>query len=187
VEKAVHDQVVTELVNRSKKLVPGDPFDKNTRLGALVSRKQQEAVLSYIESGKKEAKLVAGGNATKVNGKGFYVEATVFDDAHPGMKIVDEEIFGPVLSVITFDGVDEGIRLANQTMYGLAAGIWTNDIKKAHTVARAVRAGTVWINTYNSYDSAAPFGGFKASGFGRDLGREALESYTEVKTVWVAL
>src|SRR6185503_6401897 len=172
---------------RSKKLVPGDPFDKATRLGAVVSKKQQDTVMSYIASGKTEAKLVAGGNAAKVNGKGYYVEATVFDDAKPGMKIVDEEIFGPVLSVLTFDGVEEGVRLANQTIYGLAAGIWTRDIKKAHTVARAIRAGTVWINTYNFYDSAAPFGGYKASGFGRDLGRESLNGYTEVKTVWVAL
>ncbi|MBI4421469.1 MAG: aldehyde dehydrogenase family protein [Gemmatimonadetes bacterium] len=187
VEQSVHDQVVQELAARSKKLVPGDPFDKSTRLGAVVSKRQQETVLSYIEAGKKEAKLVAGGAAAKVNGKGYYVEATVFDQARPGMKIVDEEIFGPVLSVITFDGVAEAIRLANQTMYGLAAGIWTRDIKKAHAVARAIRAGTVWINTYNFYDSAAPFGGFKASGFGRDLGREALDGYTEVKTVWVAL
>jgi aldehyde dehydrogenase (NAD+) len=187
VEKSVHDQVVNELAARSRKLVPGDPFDKNTRLGAIVSRKQHETVMSYIDSGKKDAKLVAGGNAVKVNGKGFYIEATVFDEARPGMKIVDEDIFGPVLSVITFDGVEEGVRLANQTMYGLAAGIWTRDVKKAHAVARAIKAGTVWINTYNMYDSAAPFGGYKASGFGRDLGREALNSYTEVKTVWVAL
>ena len=187
VERSVHDQVVSELAARSKKLVPGDPLDKGTRLGAVVSKRQQETVLAYIEAGKKEAKLVAGGNAAKVNGKGYYVEATVFDDARPGMRIVDEEIFGPVLSVMTFDGVEEGVRLANQTIYGLAAGIWTKDLKKAHTVAHAIRAGTVWVNTYNFYDSAAPFGGFKASGFGRDLGREALESYTEVKTVWVAL
>jgi acyl-CoA reductase-like NAD-dependent aldehyde dehydrogenase len=122
-----------------------------------------------------------------VNGKGYFVEATVFDGAQPGMKIVDEEIFGPVLSVIAFDDVEEAVRLANQTMYGLAAGIWTKDIRKAFRVARAVRAGTVWINTYNLYDSAAPFGGFKASGFGRDLGREALDGYSETKTVWVGL
>ena len=187
VERSVHDQVIEELVARAKKLTPGDPFDSNTRLGAVVSQKQQQTVLSYIDAGKKEAKLVAGGNPAKVNGKGYFIEATVFDQARPGMKIVDEEIFGPVLAVLTFDGVDEGIRLANQTMYGLAAGIWTRDIQKAHRVAQAIRAGTVWINTYNFYDSAAPFGGYKASGFGRDLGREALEGYTEVKTVWVGL
>jgi len=103
------------------------------------------------------------------------------------MKIVDEEIFGPVLSVITFDDVDESIALANQTTYGLAAGIWTQDIKTAFRVARAVKAGTVWVNTYNMYDPSAPFGGFKASGFGRDLGREALDGYTETKTVWMGL
>ena len=133
------------------------------------------------------AEVVAGGNAATVNGKGFFVEATVFDDAKPGMRIVDEEIFGPVLSIITFDGVEEGIALANQTIYGLAAGIWTQDISKAFRVARAIRAGTVWVNTYNLYDSSAPFGGYKASGFGRDLGREALDGYTETKTVWMGL
>jgi aldehyde dehydrogenase (NAD+) len=187
VERSVHDQVVEELAARARKLTPGDPFDKNTRLGALASEKQQQTVLSYIDAGKKEAKLVAGGNPAKVNGKGYFVEATVFDQAKPGMKIVDEEIFGPVLAVLTFDGVEEGIHLANQTMYGLAAGIWTKDIQKAHRVAWAIRAGTVWINTYNFYDSSAPFGGYKASGFGRDLGREALDGYTEVKSVWVGL
>ena len=103
------------------------------------------------------------------------------------MTIAREEIFGPVLAVLSFDGVDEGVALANQTIYGLAAGIWTKDVQKAHRVARAIRAGTVWINSYNSYDSGAPFGGFKASGFGRDLGREALDGYLETKTVWVGL
>ena len=153
-----------------------------------MSRRQQETVLSYIEAGKKEgARLVAGGNPAKVNGKGYYVEATVFDAARPGMKIVDEEIFGPVLAVLTFENEAQGIELANRSMYGLAAGIWTKDIQKAHRVARAIKAGTVWVNTYNFYDPAAPFGGYKASGFGRDLGREALDNYTETKTVWVGL
>jgi aldehyde dehydrogenase (NAD+) len=188
VERSVHDQVVEELAARAKKLTPGDPFDKNTRLGAVVSKTQQETVLSYVEAGRKDgAKLVAGGNPAKVNGKGYFVEATVFDEARPGMRIVDEEIFGPVLAVMTFDGVEEGISLANQTIYGLAAGIWTRDITKAIEVARAIRAGTVWVNTYNLYDSGAPFGGFKQSGYGRDLGREALDGYTESKTVWVGL
>lgn len=187
VERSVHDQVIDELAARAKKLTPGDPFDRNTRLGAVVSKRQQETVLGYIEAGKKEAKLVAGGNPATLNGRGYFIEATVFDEARPGMKIVDEEIFGPVLAVLTFDDLDEGIELANQTMYGLAAGIWTTDIRKAFTVARAIRAGTVWVNTYNMYDSAAPFGGYKASGFGRDLGREALDGYTETKTVWLGL
>ncbi|MCH8145084.1 MAG: aldehyde dehydrogenase family protein [Gemmatimonadetes bacterium] len=187
VQRSVKDQVVEQLAERSKKLEPGDPLDKNTRMGAVVSKKQQETVLSYIESGKREATLVAGGSAREVNGKGYFIEATVFDDAKPGMKIVDEEIFGPVLAVLSFDDVEEGIALANETIFGLAAGIWTKDIQKAHRVARSIKAGTVWINTYNMYDPAAPFGGYKASGYGRDLGRESLDGFLETKTVWVAL
>jgi aldehyde dehydrogenase (NAD+) len=188
VEKAVHDQVVEQLAARAAQLRPGDPFDKNTRLGAIVSKRQQASVLSYIAAGEKEgATLVAGGKPATVNGKGYFVEATVFDGAAPGMKIVDEEIFGPVLAVLTFETEAEGIELANRSRYGLAAGIWTKDVQKAHRVARAIKAGTVWVNTYNFYDPAAPFGGYKFSGFGRDLGRQALESYTETKTVWIGL
>jgi aldehyde dehydrogenase (NAD+) len=188
VERSVHQQVVEQLAEGAKKLTPGDPLDKNTRLGALVSQKQQETVLSYIKQGVDEgAKLVAGGKAVKPNGKGFFVEATVFDGVQPEMTIAREEIFGPVLAVLTFDDFEHGVKLANQTIYGLAAGIWTKDIQKAHRAAKAIRAGTVWINSYNFYDSGAPFGGFKASGFGRDLGREALDGYLETKTVWVQL
>ena len=188
VERSVHDQVVAQLATRAQQLTPGDPFDKNTRLGAIVSRRQQETVLSYIAAGQQEgARLVAGGKAATVNGKGYYVEATVFDAATPGMKIVDEEIFGPVLAVLTFENEAEGIALANRSRYGLAAGIWTKDVQRAHRVARALKAGTVWVNTYNFYDPTAPFGGYKFSGFGRDLGREALAQYTETKAVWVAL
>ena len=188
VEKSVHAQVVEQLAQGAKTLTPGDPLDKNTRLGALVSKKQRDSVLSYIEKGKAEgAQVVAGGNAVQPNGKGYFVEATVFDGVKPDMTIAREEIFGPVLAVLPFDDVEHGIALANQTMYGLAAGIWTKDIAKAHRAARAIRAGTVWINTYNFYDSGAPFGGFKASGFGRDLGKDALDGYLETKTVWVAL
>ncbi len=188
VEKSVHDQVVSELAARAKKLTHGDPMDKATRLGAVVSKKQQDTVMSYIAKGKAEgATLVAGGNAAQVNGKGHYIEATIFDGVTPEMTIAREEIFGPVLAVQTFEGFEEGIALANRSMYGLAAGIWTKDIQKAHRAARAIKAGTVWINTYNFYDPAAPFGGFKASGFGRDLGAEALEGFLETKTVWVSL
>ena len=187
VERSVHDQVVDELVQRARKLTVGDPFDKTTRLGALVSKRQHQKVLSYIAAGRREASLLVGGNAATVNGKGYFIEATVFAGAKPGASIVEEEIFGPVLAVIPFDDLEEGVRLANQSMYGLAAGIWTRDIQKAFTVARRLRAGTVWINTYNLYDAAAPFGGFKASGFGRDLGREALDGYTDTRTIWVGL
>jgi acyl-CoA reductase-like NAD-dependent aldehyde dehydrogenase len=188
VERSVHDQAVEQLAERAKKLTPGDPFDKNTRLGAIVSARQQEKVLAYIAAGQQEgARLVAGGKPARVNGKGYYIEATVFDAARPGMKIVEEEIFGPVLSVLTFESEAEAVELANRSRYGLAAGIWTKDVQRAHRVARAIKAGTVWINTYNSYDPAAPFGGYKFSGFGRDLGQEALDNYTETKTVWVSL
>jgi acyl-CoA reductase-like NAD-dependent aldehyde dehydrogenase len=188
VERSVKDEVVEQLAQGAKKYVVGDPLDKNTRLGALVSKQQQETVLSYIKKGVEEgAALVAGGHAVRPNGKGYFVEATVFDRVSPDMTIAREEIFGPVLAVLPFDDFDHGVALANQTMYGLAAGIWTRDIQKAHRAARAIRAGTVWINSYNSYDSGAPFGGFKASGFGRDLGREALDGYLDTKTVWVGL
>jgi aldehyde dehydrogenase (NAD+) len=188
IEASVHDQVIEQLAAGAKKITPGDPLEKSTRLGALVSRKQQESVLSYIKKGVDEgATLVAGGKAVKPNGKGYYVEATVFDGVTPDMTIAREEIFGPVLAVLTFQDFDEGVKLANRSMYGLAAGIWTRDIQKAHRAARAIRAGTVWINSYNFYDSGAPFGGFKASGFGRDLGRDALDGYLETKTVWVGL
>ena len=187
VQRSVHDEVVEQLIGRAAKMTPGDPFLKTTRLGAIVSKRQHEKVLSYITTGRGEADLVAGGNAATLDGKGYFVEATIFDGAKPGMKIVDEEIFGPVLSVLTFDEVEEAIDLANSTPYGLAAGVWTGDISRAFKVARAVKAGTVWVNTYNLYDAAAPFGGFKASGFGRDLGREALDGYTDSKTVWLGL
>ncbi len=188
VERKVHDQVVEQLAARAKKLVPGDPFDRNTRLGAVVSKRQQQTVLECIEQGKAEgATLVAGGKAATVGGRGYFVEATIFDAVRPEMTIAREEIFGPVLAVLAFDDLEEGIRLANQSLYGLAAGIWTRDLSKAHRVARAIKAGTVWVNTYNLYDSAAPFGGYKRSGFGRDLGREALDGYLETKTVWVGL
>ena len=188
VERGVHDQVVEQLAENAKKLTVGDPLDKNTRMGAVVSRKQQETVLGYIKKGVDEgAALVAGGKAAQANGKGYFVEATVFDRVTPEMTIAREEIFGPVLAVLTFDDFDHAVKLGNQSMYGLAAGIWTKDIQKAHRAAKAIRAGTVWINTYNFYDPGAPFGGFKSSGFGRDLGVDALDGYLETKTVWVAL
>ncbi len=188
VERSVKDQFVEQLAARAAKLTPGDPFDKGTRMGAIVSKKQQETVLGYIAKGKQEgAEVVAGGNAVQVNGKGYYVEATVFDGVTPDMTIAQEEIFGPVLAVLPFDDMEEAVHLANHSMYGLAAGVWTRDVSKAHQMARAIKAGTVWVNTYNMYDAAAPFGGYKQSGFGRDLGREALDNYTETKTVWVGL
>jgi aldehyde dehydrogenase (NAD+)/phenylacetaldehyde dehydrogenase len=188
VEKSVHGEVVDKLAAWAPKLAPGDPFDKKTRMGALVSSSQRDTVLGFIRKGIDEGgKVVAGGKSASWNGKGYFVEATVFDGVTPDMTIAREEIFGPVLAVLPFEDAADAVRLANQSAYGLASGIWTGDIKKAHRVARDLEAGTVWINTYHSYDPAAPFGGYKASGFGRELGRDGLDSYLETKTVWVNL
>jgi aldehyde dehydrogenase (NAD+) len=187
VESKVQDEFLEKLIGRAKKMRPGDPLDPKTRMGAIVSQEQMQTVLGYIEAGKNEgAKLIAGGNRVSVDGgKGFFVEPTVFGGVTNDMKIAQEEIFGPVLATLKFDDVDEVIELANRNQYGLAAAVWTRDVKKAHQVSRQLRAGTVWINTYGLMDAALPFGGYKSSGFGRELGQAALEHYTEIKTVWM--
>jgi aldehyde dehydrogenase (NAD+) len=189
VDKSIKVEFIDRLAARAKKMVPGDPMDPKTRFGAVSSKKQLDTVLRYIESGKKEgATLVAGGARTDIGtGKGYFVQPTVFADVQPAMTIAREEIFGPVLAAIEFADIDEAIARANDTPYGLAAGVWTRDIKKAHYIARKLQAGTVWINTYNVYDTAAPFGGYKQSGFGREMSAHALEHYTQVKSVWVDL
>ncbi|HXS82294.1 MAG TPA: aldehyde dehydrogenase family protein [Methylomirabilota bacterium] len=188
VEKSIHDDFVSKLAERAKKLVPADPMDPKTRLGSLVSKPQMERVLGYVESGVKEgAQLIAGGQRQPINGKGAFVQATVLAGVNNRMRVAQEEIFGPVLSVIPFDGVDDAVTQANDVPYGLAAGVWTRDVKKAHTVARRLAAGTVWVNMYGFYDPAMPFGGVKGSGFGRDLGEACLQEYTQVKSVWMNL
>jgi len=189
VEKKVQDEFLEKLVARAKKLQPADPLDPKTRLGAIVSQEQMQTVLSYVETGKREgAKLIAGGNRVSVDGgKGFFLEPTIFGDVTNDMKIAQEEIFGPVLATLSFDDIDQVIDLANRNQYGLAAAVWTRDIKKAHSVSRQLKAGTVWINTYGLMDAALPFGGYKSSGFGRELGMHAIEHYTELKTVWLNL
>ena len=189
IEQRVHDEFMSKLTERAKGLKIGDPMDRSTRMGPVISRHQMDVVLAYIEAGKQEgARLVVGGGRASVGGgKGYFVEPTIFDGVSNRMKIAREEIFGPVLSVIAFKSVDEGIAEGNETTYGLAAAVWTRDVAKALRAARAIRAGTVWVNAYNLYDAALPFGGFKESGFGRELGSAGIDPYTEVKSIWVDL
>ncbi|HTK32189.1 MAG TPA: aldehyde dehydrogenase family protein [Candidatus Saccharimonadaceae bacterium] len=188
VEAKIHDEFVAKLAERANKNVPGDPLDPKTRLGALVSESQMKTVLGYVKTGVDEgARVVAGGQRAPINGKGWFVQATVLDGVDNAMRVAQEEIFGPVLAVIPFEDADDAVRKGNDVAYGLAAGVWTRDIKKAHSVARRLQAGTVWINAYNFYDAAMPFGGVKQSGFGRDLGPDSLREYTQVKSVWVNL
>ena len=187
IQESAHDAFMEKLLERGKKFTVGDPLDPKTRFGPLCNSDQYEKVLSYIATGKEEgATVVLGGDRANVGtGKGYFVQPTIFDNVTNQMRIAREEIFGPVLSAIRFKDLDDLIAQANDTVYGLAAGVWTRDIKKAHYVAKKLKAGTVWINTYNIYDPASPFGGYKQSGFGRELGMHALESYTQVKSIWV--
>ncbi|HEV2114024.1 MAG TPA: aldehyde dehydrogenase family protein [Terriglobales bacterium] len=189
VESKVHDQFLEKLIERAKKLRPGDPLDPKSRLGAIVSEQQMNQILRYIETGKKEgAQLVTGGTRASVDGaQGFFIEPTIFDGVKNDMIIAQEEIFGPVLATISFDDIEQVAAQANASPYGLAAAIWTNDIKKAHTLSRKLKAGLVWINTYGLMDASVGFGGFKQSGFGRELGMHAIEHYTELKSIWLNL
>jgi aldehyde dehydrogenase (NAD+)/phenylacetaldehyde dehydrogenase len=188
VEESAHDALLEKVVDRAKKMTPGDPLHPKTRLGSLVSEKQRENVERYVEAGRSEgAALVAGGNRADVGGKGAFFEATVFDGVRPEMRIAREEIFGPVLATLTFKDEADAVAIGNSTIYGLAAAVWTKDVKKAFRTAKALKAGTVWINTYNYYDPGLPFGGYKESGFGRERGHYALEEYTQVKSLWVDL
>jgi aldehyde dehydrogenase (NAD+) len=186
VEEKAYDEFVDRSAARANARVVGDPFDAKTEQGPQVDDVQFEKVMGYIESGKQEgARLVAGGN--RAGDRGYFVEPTVFADVRDNMKIAEEEIFGPVMSIIKFKDIDEVTDRANKTMYGLAGAVWTRDISKALAIANNVRAGTMWVNCYDVFDAAAPFGGFKQSGIGRELGEYGLQQYTEVKTVTVKL
>ena len=185
-ENSIHDEFVDKLSNKAASMRVGNPEDAGTQMGAQVSKEQFDKILGYIDTGKQEgAKLVTGGE--RCGEKGYFIRPTIFDEVDNNMKIARDEIFGPVVSAITFDDVDEVVRQGNLSIYGLAAAVWTKDIKKAHRLARDLKAGTIWINTYNAFDAASPFGGFKQSGFGRELGVHALELYTQVKSVWINL
>lgn len=185
-EEKIKDEFLEKLKRKAENLVVGDPLDRKTQMGAQVSQTQFNKILDYIEKGKSEgASIVAGGE--RATQKGYFVQPTVFSEVKDDSTIAREEIFGPVVSAMTFKDIEDLKDRANRTNYGLSAGIWTRDIAKAHNLARSIKAGTVWVNCYNCFDPASPFGGFKQSGFGRELGEYALELYTQVKSVWVSL
>jgi aldehyde dehydrogenase (NAD+) len=186
VEEKIYDEFVERSVARAKKRTVGNPLDPATEQGPQVDDAQFDKVMGYIESGKQQgAKMLCGGD--RVGNRGYFIRPTVFADVDDNMKIAQEEIFGPVMSILKFRDTDELVERANKTMYGLAAGVWTRDIGKAHAIANSIRAGTVWVNCYDVFDAAAPFGGFKQSGIGRENGEYGLQQYTEVKTVTVQL
>jgi aldehyde dehydrogenase (NAD+) len=186
VEEKAYDEFVERSVERATKRTVGDPLDSKTEQGPQVDAEQFQKILGFVETGKREgANLRCGGE--RVGDKGYFVAPTVFTDVQDDMTIAQEEIFGPVMSVMKFADMDELVERANKTIYGLAAAVWTRDISKAYKVANSVRAGTVWINCYDVFDAAAPFGGFKQSGIGRELGEYGLQQYSEVKTVTVKL
>jgi aldehyde dehydrogenase (NAD+) len=186
VEEAVHDEFVEKVVAAAKKRKLGNPFDPATSQGPQVDADQFDKILGYIDKGKQQgAKCLTGGN--RFGQKGYFIEPTVFDGVTDDMAIATDEIFGPVMNILKFKNVDEVIDRANKTFYGLAAAVWTRDVAKAHRLANSVKAGTVWVNCYDVFDAAAPFGGFKMSGIGRELGEAGLANYTELKTVTMSL
>ncbi len=187
VEKGIYPKFVEAMTEKAKRIKLGAPLDRETKMGPLVSREQYDRVNSYLDLGKKEAKVALGGGRPKQFGKGYYVEPTIFYDVENSARIAREEIFGPVASVIPFDGEGEAIRIANDTPYGLAAAVWTRDIYKAFRVVKSLRAGIVWVNHMQPTYVEAPWGGYKQSGFGRELGPWGMEEYLETKQVFVNL
>src|SRR4051812_27681165 len=187
VERKVKDELLARIASHAGALKIGDPFDPTTKLGPLVSQEQHERVLGYIASGREQgATIVTGGGRPAAQAGGYFIEPTIFDGVSNKMKIAQEEIFGPVLSTITVDNFEEGVAVANDTIYGLAAGVWTNDIRKAQRAAKAIRAGVVWVNCFDRGNMSVPFGGFKQSGHGRDKSLHAIEKYTDWKATWYA-
>jgi acyl-CoA reductase-like NAD-dependent aldehyde dehydrogenase len=191
VDASVKDEFLDRFKERAGRLKVGDPMDKTTQMGPQVSEEQLNRIKGYVDIAKGEgAQVLAGGCPPSLEGdfrKGYFFQPTIFGDVKNSMRVAQEEIFGPVVSVITFEGEEDLIKQANEIVYGLSAGIWTKDITRAHRFAKAIRAGVVWINTYNMFNAASPFGGYKQSGYGREMGKHALEMYTHVKSVWVDL
>lgn len=188
VERSIKDRFLPMVLEAMKAWKPGHPLDPQTQVGAIVDEQQMNRILDYIEKGRAEgAQLVMGGSRVMMESGGFYVEPTVFDEVKNSMCIAQEEIFGPVLSVIDFELPEEAIAIANDTVYGLAAALWTSNLSKAHLTAKALKAGSVWVNQYDGGDMTAPFGGFKQSGNGRDKSPHAFDKYTELKATWIKL
>ncbi|MBA2724846.1 MAG: aldehyde dehydrogenase family protein, partial [Actinobacteria bacterium] len=188
VEKSIHDEFVQSMIDATASMKLGQALDDETGMGPVVSAEQLERVTGYIDIGKSEgAEIVTGGDRALAMGDGYFVEPTIFTGVRNDMRIAQEEIFGPVAAVIEVADVEEAISVANDTIYGLAAAVWTSDLVKAHKVARGINAGTIWINGSGMYDPSVSFGGFKQSGFGRELGIHSMESYTEMKSVWMSL
>jgi gamma-glutamyl-gamma-aminobutyraldehyde dehydrogenase/4-guanidinobutyraldehyde dehydrogenase/NAD-dependent aldehyde dehydrogenase len=186
VEQSIKDRFLEKALAMVPSYAPGDPLDEKTVMGAIVDAAQMKTVMGYIDAGREEgAKLLAGGNSARKETGGFYVEPTLFDGVQNTMKIAREEIFGPVLSVLSFRDLDEAVRQANDTPYGLHAAVWTSDISKAIRTSRALKAGTVHVNQYDGDDITVPFGGYKQSGNGRDKSLHAFDKYTELKTTWI--
>lgn len=187
VHSSIRDEFVEHLLEARKAFLPGNPLDPASGMGAMVSEEHTEKVLEYIEIGKSEARLLAGGERVLTETGGAFIEPTIFADASADARILQEEIFGPVLCVNSFDDEDEGVRLANDTIFGLGASVWTSDLSQAHRVSRRLQAGTVSINMVDQVDVRTPFGGYKQSGNGRDLSLHAFDKYTETKTTWISL
>ncbi|MBO0845768.1 MAG: aldehyde dehydrogenase family protein, partial [Nocardioides sp.] len=188
VHRAVKDELLDLVVEAARRTVVGDPLDPRTTVGALVEEQHLERVLEHVRGACDDgAQTVLGGSRTLAETGGYYLEPTIFDRVEAGMRIARQEIFGPVLSVLTFEDTDEAVRIANGTDYGLAAAVWTKDLSSAHRMSRAIRAGTVWVNCFDESDITVPFGGYAQSGFGRDKSLHALDKYTQLKTTWIKL
>ncbi|MFA4914561.1 MAG: aldehyde dehydrogenase [Burkholderiaceae bacterium] len=187
VQASVRDALLEKIVAIGRELVPGDPLNPDTRMGAIVSGSQFDSVMSYIDAGRAEgASVVVGGQAARKDSGGFFIEPTVFSGVTNDMRIAREEIFGPVLAAITVDSFEEAIKVANDTIYGLAAAVWTGNVTHAHRAARELKAGVVWVNCFDRGNMSSPFGGFKQSGFGRDKSMHAFDKYMDWKAVWIA-